>query len=319
MSSTRVGKPTITVFRLAALFTLLAVAMGSVVCATESGFECGNWPGCTDSALLPSGQVAGFFYRNPWIEMVHRVSAILAGPLALAAGILVARLRGVHPLARLLPWVTVAGAIVAGTFGRLAVLGLPIPAWGGAVDLASALIAMGAMVVATIALERTPAAWFPTPAGSLAWLGLGLVVAMHLVSLFAAGPGSYTRCLSWPVWDLIAADHAASGTLQIVRLGLAVVAAAVIIATVVRALGQPALRGPAITCAGLLGLVILLGLIIRMTGSDDLGVVFSLATVGLLWTLTLLGAQASLESVPGGNGPRLEASTAAEPSAGTAS
>ena len=54
MSSTRVGKPTITVFRLAALFTLLAVAMGSVVCATESGFECGNWPGCTDSALLPS-------------------------------------------------------------------------------------------------------------------------------------------------------------------------------------------------------------------------------------------------------------------------
>ncbi|MGB4272112.1 MAG: hypothetical protein WBJ44_06925, partial [Propionicimonas sp.] len=73
------------------------------------------------------------------------------------------------------------------------------------------------------------------------------------------------------------------------------------------------------TCAGLLGLVILLGLIIRMTGSDDLGVVFSLATVGLLWTLTLLGAQASLESVPGDNGPRLEASTAAEPSAGTAS
>ena len=185
-------------------------------------------------------------------------------------------------------------------------------------DTAS-LVAMGAMVVATIALERTPAAWFPTPAGSLAWLGLGLVVAMHLVSLFAAGPGSYTRCLSWPVWDLIAADHAASGTLQIVRLGLSVVAAAVIIATVVRALGQPGLRGPAITCAGLLGLVILLGLIIRMTGSDDLGVVFSLATVGLLWTLTLLGAQASLESVPGDNGPRLEASTAAEPSAGTAS
>ena len=44
-----------------------------------------HWPGCSASALLPSGPVTSFFYQNPWIEMTHRTSAILAGPAALAA------------------------------------------------------------------------------------------------------------------------------------------------------------------------------------------------------------------------------------------
>ncbi|MGB7963954.1 MAG: hypothetical protein WCF12_13495 [Propionicimonas sp.] len=298
MSVSEVPKSTVMLFRAATLFTLLAVAMGSVVCATESGFECGNWPGCTDSALLPTGQVATFLYRNPWIEMIHRITAILAGPLALAAGILAVRLKHVNPLVRVLPWVTVVGAIIAGVFGRMAVLGLPFPVWGGAADLAAALVAMGAMVVATVALERTPSAWFTSKVGTLSWLSLALLVAMHLVSLFAAGPGSYTRCLSWPVWDLIAADRAASGALQVARFVLSVLAAGAILATFALARRQASLKRPATAVAQLLGVVLAFGFVIRQTGSDDLGVLFSLATVALLWTLTLLGALASLETVP---------------------
>lgn len=298
MSVSEVPKSTVALFRTATLFTAIAVAMGSVVCATESGFECGNWPGCTDSALLPSGQVATFLYRNPWIEMIHRVSAVLAGPLALAAGIMALRLKRVNPVVRVLPWVTMVGAVIAGAFGRMAVLGLPFPVWGGAVDLAAALVAMGAMVVATVALERTPAVWFTSKVGTLAWLSLALLVAMHIVSLFAAGPGSYTRCLSWPVWDLIAADRAASGTLQVVRFVLSVLAAGVILATVALAWRQASLKRPATAAGQLLGVVVAFGIVIRQTGSDDFGVLFSLATVALLWTLTLLGALASLETVP---------------------
>ncbi len=46
---------TLTVFRLAALFTALAVAMGSVVCATGSGAACATWPGCQPGQIAPGG------------------------------------------------------------------------------------------------------------------------------------------------------------------------------------------------------------------------------------------------------------------------
>jgi cytochrome c oxidase assembly protein subunit 15 len=294
LAPTRVPTVTRRIFQLATLLTFLAVALGSIVCATESGFECGNWPGCTASALLPSGPVTSFFYKNPWIEMTHRTSAILVGPAALAAAVLALRLKGAHPLVKVLPWVTVAGALVAGYFGRLTVLGLPIPAWGGALDLGSALAAMAAMVVATVALERTPTRLSPSRTGGLAWISVTLMVAMHLVSLFAAGVGSYTRCLSWPVWELLAADRSASGSAQVIRIGLAIVAACAVLATIWYARNQAALRGPAVGTGVLLAVVVLFGLVIRVTHSDQLGVPFSVATVALVWTEVLLAARASL-------------------------
>lgn len=290
--------PTVTrrIFQLATLLTFLAVALGSVVCATESGFECGNWPGCTASALLPSGPVTSFFYKNPWIEMTHRTSAILVGPVALAAAILALRLKGAPRLVKVLPWVTVAGALVAGYFGRLTVLGLPVPAWGGALDLGSALAAMGAMVMATVALERMPTHLSPSRTGTLAWISVTLTVAMHLVSLFAAGKDSYTRCLSWPVWELLAADRSASGPAQVVRIGLAVAAVGTIVATIWFARTQEHLRGPAGGTGVLLLVVLLFGLVILVTHSDQLGVPFSVATVALVWTQVWLAARASLGS-----------------------
>jgi len=43
----------LTIFRLAALFTFLAVAMGAVVCATGSGAACPTWPGCRPGQIAP--------------------------------------------------------------------------------------------------------------------------------------------------------------------------------------------------------------------------------------------------------------------------
>jgi cytochrome c oxidase assembly protein subunit 15 len=238
--------------------------------------------------------VTSFFFKNPWIEMTHRTSAILAGPAALAAAILALRLKGAARLVKVLPWVTVAGALVAGYFGRLTVLGLPIPSWGGALDLGSALAAMSAMVVATVALDRTPARFSPSRVAGLAWVSVVLMVAMHLVSLFAAGKGSYTRCLSWPVWELLAADRSASGPAQVIRFGLAILAASAVLATIWYARNQAALRGPAVGTGVLLALVLVFGLVIRVTHSDQLGVPFSLATVALVWTQVFLASRASL-------------------------
>ena len=95
-----------------------------------------------------------------------------------------------------------------------------------------------------------------------------------------------------------ARDRAASGALQVARFVLSVLAAGAILATFALARRQASLKRPATAVAQLLGVVLAFGFVIRQTGSDDLGVLFSLATVALLWTLTLLGALASLETVP---------------------
>lgn len=290
------GVPTLArrLFQLASVFTLAAVVMGAVVCATQSGFECGNWPGCTDRALLPHGPVADALYRNPWIEMTHRTSVILAGPAAIASAVVALRLRGVHPLVKILPWVTVAGAIVAGYVGRGIVIGQAFPAWVSAFDLGSALVAMGAMVTATVALERAGARWFDGAVGRLAWASTGTLLVMHLVSLYAAGKGSYTRCMSWPVWELLSADAQGNLALQWARFGLAALAAVLIAATVRAAWRTRWLRREAIAVAALLASVLALGLAIRATGSQDLGALYSILTVGLVFALVLLAARASL-------------------------
>jgi len=298
MTANQPPTATLAVFRAASLFTLLAVVLGSVVCATESGFECGNWPGCTDNALLPSGGVNEWLYRNPWIEMVHRTSAILAGPFALASGVLALRLKAVHPLVKVLPWVTVLGAIVAGYVGRGIVLGVAFPAWVGAADLGSALVAMAAMLTATVALERTPASWFASTPGMLAWGASATLLVMHLASLYAAGAGSYTRCMSWPVWELLTADTTGSLTLQYLRMVLAVLAGGLIVAALVVARREHLLPHESVAVGVLLGLVVATGLVIRVTGTDALGVPYSVVTVGLLFALVLFGARASLERVP---------------------
>lgn len=139
----------LTVFRLAALFTFLAVAMGAVVCATGSGAACPTWPGCRPYQITPQWQL------SPLIEFTHRVVAISAGPLVLAAAVMSRRLPGPNRWLRILPLVALGGAIAAGAFGRLVVLS-GLPTWLGAVDLFCALTAMTAMGVAAVILGAAP-------------------------------------------------------------------------------------------------------------------------------------------------------------------
>src|SRR5450759_4253104 len=133
----------LTVFRLAALFVFLAVAMGAVVCATGSGASCPTWPGCRPDQITPQWQL------SPLIEFTHRVVAMAAGPLVLAAAVMSRRLRGHGRWVRILPLVALVGALAAGAFGRLVVLS-GLPTWLGAVDLFCALTAMTAMGVAAV-------------------------------------------------------------------------------------------------------------------------------------------------------------------------
>ena len=281
---------TLTVFRLAAIFTFLAVAMGALVCATGSGASCPTWPGCRPGQLPPQWQL------SPLIEFTHRVVAMSAGPLVLAAAIMSRRLHGPNRWVRILPLIALAGALAAGAFGRAAILS-GIPTWMGGIDLFSALTAMTSMGVAAVMVgsaARGPArrsAPGPQPLRlfPLAAMSLAVLVAMHVSGIFAAGKGSYTRCLGWPIWQRIDTDL--QPWLQNVRLGLAGLGAVLVLTTVVVAVRDDRLRRWGIALGTLFAAEMVLGQVIRAAGlNKGAAAGYSVMAVALVSCLGLLMA-----------------------------
>lgn len=277
------------VFHAATVVTALAVVMGSVVCATESGMACPSWPGCNTGQVTPDART------EPVIEFVHRVVAILAGPLIVAAAGLSLRLPRTERLIRILPWVAVLGALAAAVFGRQVVLhGLP-PALG-VLDLGLSLTAMIAIATATVALARRPYAVYFSPTAKLAWSGVAVLMVMHLLGILTAGAGSFTRCMGWPIWRVIDSDQAPA--VQWLRIVLAAAATALILATSLAARGRRDLRLTAITLPVLYAAELALGLAmggqrVSMAGAA----LYSTLAVGILFTLSLLAALATVETV----------------------
>jgi len=280
----------LTLFRLAALFTFLAVAMGAVVCATGSGASCPTWPGCRPDEIAPQWQL------SPLIEFTHRVVAMASGPLVLAAAVMSRRLPGPNRWVRILPLVALVGALAAGAFGRLVVLS-GLPTWLGAVDLFCALTAMTAMGVAAAmvgspdSLSRSTTEFPPTQIERLAAMSLTVVVAMHVSGIFAAGSHSYTRCMGWPIWHLIDSDL--HPWLQDLRLGLAGLGAALVLTTAVAAARNERLRWWGIVLATLFTAEMVLGLVIRVYELNaGVAAAYSVLAVALLSCLGLLMAVA---------------------------
>jgi len=179
--------------------------------------------------------------------------------------------------------------VASGAFGRLVVLS-SLPTWLGGVDLFCALTAMTAMGVAAVRAGRqAPPRWQPDRVTRLAASSVGVVVAMHVAGIFAAGTGSYTRCMGWPIWRLVDGDL--HPWLQGVRLGLAGLGAVLVVSTAVIAMRTERLRPWGVTLAVLFAAEMLLGVVIRARGLDN-GVAagYSVLAVALLWCLGLLTA-----------------------------
>jgi len=290
---------TVTVFRLAAGFTFLAVAMGAVVCATGSGFACSTWPGCRPGAVAPHWEV------SPVIEFTHRLVAISSAPLLLAAGLLSLRLAHRDVWVRVLPWLALAGAAVAGAFGRLVVLS-GVSTWQAAIDVTCALTAMTVMGIAAVRIAP------PSPVEvmsadddaavpvsrrqavrpvQLAGAGVVVLIAMQIAGLFTAGKGSFTACMGWPLLQLVDGDR--YPWLQVTRLVLAGVAAVLVVGTALLCAQHERLRPWAYVLVGLLVAELALGLVIGDGGaSGGLRSVYSVIAVLLLEGLGLLTAVA---------------------------
>jgi hypothetical protein len=99
--------------------------------------------------------------------------------------------------------------------------------------------------------------------------------------------------MSWPILWLASDD---GFFLQVVRTGFAAAAAVVLVVAIRAALVRGVARWTALALAGLLVATVALGFAYRASGTDGgvLGIAFSLASVGVLWTTLLLGARASL-------------------------
>ncbi|HEY3337041.1 MAG TPA: COX15/CtaA family protein [Propionicimonas sp.] len=269
-------------FTAAALLTFASVVMGAVVCATQSGASCPNWPGCYADSFAPAVQL------NPMIEFAHRVIAAATGPTVLVAAILARRLP--HRQPRVLAWTGLAGTIAAGVFGMLTVK-VGIPWWLGMVDLACALTATACLILARVLL--TPGAtWSPTTTARIAWAAVGVLAALHLTGIAVAGPDSFTRCLSWPL-GVLGADR--WPLLQSLRLWLAVAAAGLIVAAVVRASGRRGLWRVGVPVAVLLLAEVAVGAALLVgQGSLLVRTAYAVLAAGVFGATALLAARASV-------------------------
>ncbi len=287
MSSNSPSPALLSLFRIAALLTFAAVAMGAVVCATESGAACPNWPGCYSDQVLPVGAL------SPWIEFTHRLVAGLTTPTLLVTAVLAQRARLAPSVVRLV-WVALAGALAAGVFGMMIIL-FHLPWTLGMLDLASALICMIAMGTAALLAQSGPRTWQLSPTGRLAWIGVAMLVVMHVLGIAVAGEGSFTRCVGWPVLTDVGGDRWPA--LQVVRLVMAVTAAALLVISVRRALSVPRLRAHALVLAGLFIAELVIGLLLRAPGSGEgLRTAYSVIAVALLWCWSLLAGRSCLRA-----------------------
>lgn len=269
---------------LATWFTFGAVVLGSAVCATESGLACPTWPGCFPDQVTPDGLPSA-------IEFTHRLVAF--GALVTLAAAAWHGRRLSDPRLRWFPVVALVAAIASGAFGMVIVL-FSLPMLLGLVDVAAALIALCLISWAAVRLPD------PRPTTGLArwaWTAVAAVIAMHLLGIAVAGPGSFVRCLGWPVWRIVDSDQ--YPTLQWVRLAVGVAAALLVVLVLALAWRRPALRPLSALLAVTWLVELVMGQVIagQFTGGEDrqisMAAVYSMLAGAVVWLLALLAARAA--------------------------
>lgn len=283
------------VVRLANIAIFTTVLLGGMVCATDSSSSCPAWPVCYADQVAPALR-AGWL-ENPVIEFVHRFISFAGLVLLGVAGWLGRR----SPDARLrvLPWVALACGIGSAVFGMMIIL-FTLPLALGLLDLGFALVAMALIAVTDASLRRIHPAEDAVGPRRLAGATLALLVAMHLLGSVVAGTttdgtGSFTRCLSWPLWELHDIDRFPA--LQVLRIAMAVAAIALTGAVVALSARRASLRGPAAAVTVSLLVELALGIVITIGGlaptqtngiDATIAVTYSAAAVALMWSLAWL-------------------------------
>jgi len=275
----------------AALLTYLLITMGGVVCVTQSGKACPDWPGCF-GRIIPPLQV------NSIIEYTHRLIAALTSPFIIAAAVVGwRRARSVRWVSRP-PAVAILFLLAVIVFGALAVL-RGLPPGLAALDLGSALVVLALMLTAAVmafARLANPALAdrlsYHSPFARLTLWTLGAVFITLDSAVLVAGSGSLTRCLGWPLYSqtLFAVDP--RSWLQVARFMVAGVAGILVIAVVVQAWRTPrqpsAVRRAAVLVGGLFLVQLVVGGLVLLTGFNIILLLFYTASAAAFWSLLVV-------------------------------
>lgn len=296
------------VTRWASIFIFVTVLLGGLVCATDSSSACPAWPACYAHQVGPELHTG--WLENPAIEFVHRAISFIALVLLGVTGWF--GRRSGDKRVRVLPWVALACGVGSAVFGMMIILfSLPLPL--GVLDLAFALVAMVLITLTDGAVRLRRCA---TSESLLAWLAaatLCILIAMHLLGSVVAGTTStgvqsYTRCLSWPLWQVHDIDRFPA--LQALRIVFAVVALILVWIIALLSARRPAVRAPAFVSAALVVAELAIGAMIASAGlaatqtngiDATIAVAYSAVAVTLMWALAwLLGACLPAGSCPDG-------------------
>ncbi len=294
-NSTTRNRPTVGRYRhlllATSVMTYLLIVAGGTVCVTGSGLGCPDWPGCY-------GQVVPPMRIDSIIEYSHRFIALLAGPLIFAAAIVgLVKFRSMRWLSRPVT-ISIVFLLAVVVFGALAVVrglepGLAV------LDLGSALTVLALVVTSTVLAfhyHRDPTLpdrlSFRTPFARLTlFAGAGLFLLL-VSGILAAGSGSITRCLGWPLYggELTSIDP--SGWFQTTRRVFAGLVGLLVVAVVVQAWRtqreQRQLLVPATVLGALFLLEMVLGVLLTTVSSSALLLVVYVAVTTAMWACTVV-------------------------------
>ena len=218
----------------ASVLTYLLITMGGVVCVTESGRGCPDWPFCYGQPIPPA-QI------NAIIEYTHRFVALLTTPFILAAAIVGwRRFRALGWVSRP-PVISIVFLLAVIVFGAFAVLTGLAPG-AAALDLGSALIVLILLATATVAAfvhykdpARPDRLSFQSPFARLSLATLVANYAVLVSAVLVAKPGSVTRCLGWPLFSVGVFPLGLGNWPQTVRVIIAAAATLLALAVLVQA------------------------------------------------------------------------------------
>jgi cytochrome c oxidase assembly protein subunit 15 len=270
---------------------VLLNTMGGVVCVTESGLGCPDWPGCYGRAFPP-------LRTDAIIEYSHRLVAALTSGLLLTCAILGWRKHRSIPWVGWPPVAAIPFLVAVSIFGMLAVLRGLEPGLA-ALDLGSALI------VQTLMLAATAVALYlhhhPTHPGRLSFrapfAGLSLATLLAVFAVLVSGPlvardGTLEGCLGWPQGSDGLPPLGLYSWPQLARWVLAIVAGILIVATVAQAWrtrrSHRALLFTATAVGALWIAESVLGALLTLGGRDVWLLVLHVATAVSLWALLVV-------------------------------
>lgn len=196
-----------------AFLTIGLIVFGAVVRVTDSGLGCGNdWPLCDGRVIPPLDNVTA------WIEWAHRLFAALIGIFGL--GMLFVAWRGYRTQNQLVLSATGIAAllfVIQSGLGALVVV-LDLPPTMVTLHLGTAMLLLGALLVAAVSAWYKPSAGYPRDQVTLlAYITAALSLVIILTGALVRGSGATLACTDWPLCngELLPFDQ---GQLQTVHM-----------------------------------------------------------------------------------------------------